>query len=80
MLFNTLYLGNSAKDKFDDIKKRVKNGYVLNKAEYPRDVTGVQNLLLDYQPDNNSNGQSQYQGVINQIIFTQHEKTGDDEG
>ena len=41
MLCTILYLENSDKDRFDDLKKRVKNDYVLNKAEYPITVTAV---------------------------------------
>ena len=53
---------------------------MLNKAEYPRTVNSVQSLLLNYQPNYNSNGNFEYNGVSNQIMFSQCGKTGDDEG
>ena len=31
-----LYLENSDKSRFGDLKKRIENDHVLNKAEYPR--------------------------------------------
>ena len=65
MLCTTLYLENSDKARFDDLKKRLENNYVLNKAEYPRTVTVVHSLILNYQPDYNYNGQPQSQGVNN---------------
>ena len=40
----------------------------------------VQSLLLNYQADYNYNEQSQYQGVSNQLIFSQSGKIGYDEG
>ena len=39
MLCAILYLENSDKARFADLKKRIENDYVLNKAEYPRTVT-----------------------------------------
>ena len=54
MLCAIIYLENSDKARFAELKKRVKNDYVLNKAEYPRTVTAVQSLLLNYQPNYNS--------------------------
>ena len=33
-----LYLENSQKSRFANLKKRVENDYVLNKVEYPRTV------------------------------------------
>ena len=48
MLCTTIYLENSDKARFADLKKCVENDYVLNKAEYPRTVTTVQSLLLNY--------------------------------
>ena len=45
MICAILYLENSDKSRFADLKKRVENDYVLNKAEYPRTVTSVQSLL-----------------------------------
>ena len=53
MLCATLYLKNYDKASFSDLKKRVKNAYVLNNAEKPRDVTEVQSLLLNYQQNYN---------------------------
>ena len=41
MLCTTIYLENSDKARFADLKKCVENDYVLNKAEYPRTVTTV---------------------------------------
>ena len=48
MLCAILYLESSDKSKFDDLKKRIKNDYVLNKAEYLRTVTAAQSLILNY--------------------------------
>ena len=45
MLCAILYLENSDKARFSDLKKRIGNDYVLNNAEYPRTVTAVQSLL-----------------------------------
>ena len=53
---------------------------MTNKAEYPRTVTAVHIILLKYQPNYNSNRNSQYNGVSNQLVFAQHSKTGDVEG
>ena len=78
MLSMILYLENSDKARFADLKKRIKNDYVLNKAEYPRAVNAVQSLLLNHQPNYNSHGNSQSNRVINQLIFVQRGKTGDD--
>ena len=80
MLCAVLYLENSDKVRFADLKKRIENDYVLNKAEYPSTVTTVHSLLLNYQPNNNSRINSQYNGVSNQLMFAQRGKTGDDEG
>ena len=80
MLWSILYLDNSDKARFADLKKRVENDYVLNKAEYPRIVTAVQSLILNYQSAYNSNGNSQSNGVSNQIMFAQRGKTGDNRG
>ena len=80
MLCAIIYLENSDKARFSDLKKRVKNDYVLDRAEYPRTVTAVQSILLKYQPTYNSNRISQSNGVSNQLMFLQHGKTGDDEG
>ena len=62
------------------LKKRIENDYVLNKAEYPRMVTAVQSLLLNYQPNYNSYRNSQSNGVSTQLICAQRGKTGEDEG
>ena len=40
----------------------------------------VQSLIFKYQPNYNSYRKSQYQGVRNQLMFSQHGKTGDYEG
>ena len=80
MLCAILYLKNSDKARFSDLKKRIKNYYVLNKAEYPRTVTAVWSLLLNYQPNYNSRRNSQWNGVSNQLLFAQRRRTGDDEG
>ena len=61
MLCTILYLENSDKVRFSDLKKLVENDYALNKAEYPRTVTTVQSLLLKRQ--------SQSNGVSNQLNF-----------
>ena len=79
MLCAIVYLENSDKASFFDLKKRVQNDYVLNKAEYPRTVTAVQSLILNYQPNFNSYRNSQYNGVRNQLMFAQRGKTGDEE-
>ena len=75
-----LYLDNSDKSRFADLKKSLENDYVLNKAEYPRTVTAVQSLLLNYQPNYKSYRNPQSNRVSNQLMFVQHGKTGDDEG
>ena len=80
MLCGILYLENSDKARFDELKKCVKNDYVLNKAEYPSTVTSAQSLLLRYQPNYNYNISSQSNGVSNQLMFAQRRKTGDDKG
>ena len=80
MLCTTLYMENSDKASFADLKKRVKNDYVLKKAELPRTVTVVHSLLLNYQPNYNSNRNPQSNGVRNQLIFSQHGKKGYDKG
>ena len=51
----------------------------MNKAEYPSTVTAVQSLLLNYQPNYNSNRNSQSNGVRNQLMFVQRRKNGDNE-
>ena len=56
MLRTILYLENSDKSRFYELKKRVLNNYILNNPEYPRAVTAVNILLLKYQPNYNSNG------------------------
>ena len=80
MICAIIYLERSDKSRFADLKKRVKNDYVLNKAEYPRTVTAVQSLLLNYQPNYNSHRNSQSKGVSNQLMFAQRGKTGDNKG
>ena len=78
MICKILYLEKSDKARFADLKKRVENDYVPNKAEYPRTVTALQSLLLNYQPNYNYNKNPQSNGVSNHIIFAQRGKTGDD--
>ena len=51
--------------------------YVQNKAEYPKTVTSVRSLMINYQ--HNSTRQYQSQGAVNQLMFTQRKSTGDDE-
>ena len=80
MLCAILYLENSDKARFVDLKKRIENDYVLNKAEYPRMVTAVECLLINYQPNYNSHRKFQFNGVSNQLMFVKRGKTGDDEG
>ena len=80
MLCAILYLEKSDKDRFDDLKKRVENNYLLNKTEYPRTVTAVNNILLNYQPNCNYNRNPQSNRVINQLMFLQRGKTGEDKG
>ena len=80
MLCAILYLDNSDKAKFSNLKKRVENDYVLNKAEYPRTVTVVHILLLKYQPNYKNNRNYQSNGVRNKLMFAQRRKTGDNEG
>ena len=43
-------------------------------------VAIVQSLLLNYQPNYNSNRNYQSKWVSNQLMFTQRGKTGDDKG
>ena len=80
MLCAILYLENSSKHRFSDLNKRFENYYVPNKTEYPRTVTAVQSILLNYQPNHNSNRNSQSNGVSNQLMFSQNGKTMDNEG
>ena len=80
MLCAILYLENSDKDRLADLKKRIKNDYVLNKAEYPRTVTALQSLLLNYQPNYNSHSIYQSNRVSNQLMFAQRGITGDNGG
>ena len=78
MLYTTLYLKNSYKSRFSDMKNCVEKSYVLNKSEYTNTVTAVQNILLNYQT--NYSRQSKYQGARNQHMFTQRGNTEDDGG
>ena len=80
MLYAIIYPKNSDNSRFSDLKKRFKNNYVMNKEEYPMTVTAVQSLLLKYQKYYNSNRKFQFQVVVNQLMFTQRVKTGNDEG
>ena len=47
MVCAILYIENSDKARFYDLKKRVENDYVLNKGKYLITVTAVQSLLLN---------------------------------
>ena len=69
---------NSDKGRFAELKKRVENDYVQNKAEYPITVTAVQILILMYQNNYNANRNSQSNGVSNQLMFAPRRKTKDD--
>ena len=80
MLCAILYLENSDKARFANLKKRVVNNYVLNKAECLRTVNAVHILVLNYQHSYNSNRNYQSNGVSNQLIFAQRGKTGDNGG
>ena len=55
IIYTIIYLQNSDKARFYDLKNRAENDYVLNKAGYPRTVTAVQSLILNYKPKYNSN-------------------------
>ena len=55
MMCTILYLENSDKARFGDLRKHIENGYLSNKEEYPRTINAVQSLLLNYQPNHNSN-------------------------
>ena len=80
MLCEILFLDNSDKTRSTDLKERVENDYVLNRAEYPRTVTAVLSLLLNYQLNYISNRNFQSNGVSNQIMYAQRRKTGDGKG
>ena len=80
MLCPILYLENSDKSSFPNLKKHAEDDYVLNKAEYPSTVTAEKSLLLNYQPNYNSNRNYQYNEVSNQLMFAQRGKTEDDKG
>ena len=53
---------------------------MLNKAKYPRTVTAVQSLILNYQTNYKSNRNPQSNRVSNHFMFAQRGKTGDDKG
>ena len=78
MLCAILYLENTDKSRFSDLKKRVKKDYVISKAENPRTVTTMQSILLNYQHNYNYNINYQPNRVSNQIMFVKRGKTGDD--
>ena len=80
MLCAILYFESSDKSRFSDLKKRFGDYYELKKAEYPRTVTAVQSLMLNFQPNYNFNVNSQSNGVSNHLTFVQRGKTGDDGG
>ena len=69
MLCTIPYIENSDKSRFADLKKRIENDYVLNKEEYPRTVTAVQSILLNYQHNYSSDRNYKYNGVSNQLMF-----------
>ena len=73
-----LYLEHSDKARFAYLKRRVENDYVLNRSEYPRAVTAVQILLVNFQYNYNSNINS-HNGVSIHLMFAQRGKTGYDE-
>ena len=77
MLGAILYLKNQYKARFDDLKKHVENDQLFNREEYPRYITEVQSLLLNDQNNYTYNRQSQSNSLSNQLMFAQHEKTGD---
>ena len=76
MLCAIFYLEKTDKARFYDPKKRIKNNYFLNNAEYTRTVTALHRLLLNLYPNYNSNRKYQYQGVRNQLIFHSVVKLG----
>ena len=80
MLHAIVYLENSYKARFSDLKKHVENEFFINKLEYPRNVNVLQILILNYQSDYNYNRKSQSQGISNQLMFAQLWKTGDNDG
>ena len=80
MLCAIPYFENSNKSIFYDLKKRAKNNYVMNKAEFLSTVAAVQNLLLNFRHNYNSYMQSQFNDISNKLMFAQHGKTGYDEG
>ena len=80
MICTILYLENSDKSIFEDLKKRVENDYALNKSECPRTVTVAQSLLLNYQTNLNYNRKFQSLDVRNQLMFAYHGKNGYCEG
>ena len=69
MLCAILYLENLDKSISADLKKRIENDYVLNNLDYPRTVTAIQSLFLNYQHNYNYNGKSQSNGISNQLMF-----------
>ena len=75
-----LYIENSDKSRFSNLKKRVENDYVMKKSEYPRTAAEVYNILLYYQHNYKYNSNSQSNGVRNQLMFAQYGKNGDGKG
>ena len=67
MLCAIPYFENSNKSIFYDLKKRAKNNYVMNKAEFLSTVAAVQNLLLNFQHNYNSYMQSQFNDISNKL-------------
>ena len=80
MICAILYLENSDKARFYDLKKSVGNDNVTNKAECPRTVTTVHSFLLNYQHNYNSNRNSQSNRVRNQLMFGKRRKTREGKG
>ena len=72
--------GELRQSQVSNLKKRIENDYMLDKAEYQRTVTASQSLLLNYQHNYNSHINSQSNGVSNQIMFAQHGETGYNKG
>ena len=79
MLCAIFYLESLDKSRFSNLKKRVEKDYVLNKVDYSRTVTAVQSLILNHQPNYNSNRKSQSNGITDQLMSVQRWKNGDDD-
>ena len=79
MLCAILYPENSDKARFYNLNNFVEDYYVLKNVEYQSTMTAVQSILLNYQPNYNSNINYQSNRVRNHLMFVQHGKTGDEE-